>query len=297
MQLRFALKTYIEVCRLLGNKSEETWAQPLLSKLDENIQKYAWDGEWFLRGYRSDGFKFGSNESQEGQVFMNPQVWAIISGAANDEQKTIALLNMGERLATEYGIMLCDPPYTDTDYNIVRAALFNTGMKENGGIFMHTQGWAVIAEAMCGNGNGAYDYFRRYLPSAYNAKAEIRQIEPYVYCQSTHSKSSPRYGNSRVPWLSGSATWSFVAAAQYILGLQPVVEGLRIDPCIPSSWEGFEATRRFRNKELIIKVQNPEGVQKGVKKLRLNGKELEGNTVPVVLMEAKNVVEVILGKV
>jgi len=295
MQLRFALKTYIEVCQLLGNKTEEAWAQPLLIKLDDNIQKYAWDGEWFLRGYRSDGFKFGSKESQEGQIFMNPQVWAIISGAANDTQKHAALHKMGEHLATDYGIMLCDPPYTDTDYNIVRAALFNTGMKENGGIFMHTQGWAVIAEAMCGNGNRAYDYFRRYMPSAYNTKAEIRQIEPYVYCQSTHSKSSPHYGNSRVPWLSGSATWSFVAAAQYILGIQPVVDGLRIDPCIPSFWKGFEVTRRFRNKELNIRVLNPDGVQKGVKSIRLNKNILDGNILTFGLLRENNEVEVIMG--
>jgi len=297
MQLRFALKTYIEVCQLLDNKAEKAWAEPILVQLDKNIQEYAWDGEWFLRGYRPDGFKFGSKESPEGQIFMNPQVWAIISGAATEEQKLLALQSMGKRLSSEYGIMLCDPPYTDTDYNIVRAALFNTGMKENGGIFMHTQGWAVMAEAMCGNGNKAYEYFRKYLPAAYNTKAEIKQIEPYVYCQSTHSKSSPHYGNSRVPWLSGSATWSFVAAAQYILGIQPVVEGLRIDPCIPSSWEGFETTRRFRNKELIIKVQNPERVQKGVKSLKVNGKMVEGNMVPFVLMEAENLVEVVLGKV
>jgi len=279
----------------LGNKAEEAWAKPLLAQLDENIQKYAWDGEWFLRGYRADGFKFGSKESEEGQIFMNPQVWAIISGAATEEQKSLALKSMGDRLSTDYGVMLCDPPYTETDYNIVRAALFNTGMKENGGIFMHTQGWAVIAEAMCGNGNKAFDYFRKYMPSAYNTKAEIRQIEPYVYCQSTHSKSSPRYGNSRVPWLSGSATWSFVAASQHILGLQPVLDGLCIDPCIPSTWDGFEATRRFRNKDLNIKVTNPNGVEKGVKSLVLNGKLLVGNVVPFSMMQEQNEVEVVMG--
>jgi len=295
MQLRFALKTYIEICQLLGNKAEEAWAEPLLIRLDENIQKFAWDGEWFLRGYRADGFKFGSKESEEGQIFMNPQVWAVMSGAATEEQKRIVLHRMEERLSTVYGVMLCDPPYTETDYNIVRAALFNTGMKENGGIFMHTQGWAVMAEAMCGNGNKAYEYFRKYMPAAYNSKAEIRQIEPYVYCQSTHSTSSPRYGNSRVPWLSGSATWSFVAASQYILGLQPVVEGLRIDPCIPSSWDGFEATRRFRNKVLTIKVSNPNALQKGVKCLSLNGKNLEGTVIPYDLMETTNEVEVVIG--
>jgi len=116
-----------------------------------------------------------------------------------------------------------------------------------------------------------------------------------VYCQSTHSKSSPHYGNSRVPWLSGSATWSFVAAAQYILGLQPVIDGLKIDPCIPSTWEGFSMTRRFRNKELIIRVQNPDRVQKGVKSLKINGKEVEGNMVPFHFMKAVNQVDVILG--
>jgi cellobiose phosphorylase len=295
MQLRFALKTYIEICQLLNNIAEEAWAKPILEQLDENIQKYAWDGEWFLRGYRADGFKFGSKESEEGQIFMNPQVWSIMSDAATNEQKNLVLKSMRDRLATDYGVMLCDPPYTETDYNIVRAALFNTGMKENGGIFMHTQGWAVIAEAMCGNGNSAYEYFRKYMPSAYNTKAEIRQIEPYVYCQSTHSKSSPRYGNSRVPWLSGSATWSFVAASQYILGLQPVVDGLKIDPCIPSEWNEFEMTRIFRGKKLRIKVENPDSVQKGVVKVFLNGTEINGSIIDSKLLKEANDVIVTMG--
>jgi len=295
MQLRFALKTYIEICQLVDNKTEEAWAQPLLAKLDENIQKYAWDGEWFLRGYKVDGFKFGSKESEEGKIFMNPQVWAVISGAATEEQKILALQNMKEYLSTDYGVMVCDPPFKNTDYNVVRAALMNGGMKENAGIFIHTQGWAVMAEAMCGNGNNAYEYFRNYLPAAYNSKAEIREIEPYVYCQSTHSKHSPRYGNSRVPWLSGSATWSFVAASQYILGLQPAIDGLKIDPCIPSAWDGFKATRLFRGKQLNITVKNPSGIQKGVKLVKLNGLELTGNLIQFVDMKDVNDVEVIMG--
>lgn len=133
------------------------------------------------------------------------------------------------------------------------------------------------------------------MPSAYNTKAEIRQIEPYVYCQSTHSKSSPRFGNSRVPWLSGSATWSFVAASQYILGLQPVVYGLRIDPCIPSSWDSFEVVRQFRGKRLEIKVLNPNSVEKGVKSLVLNGNLLSGNVVPFSMLVEQNEVEVVMG--
>ena len=294
MQLRYALKTYIEICILLDKSEEELWAKNVLTVLDENIQTYAWDGKWFLRGFRADGFRFGSASSNEGQIFMNPQVWAIMSEAANNEQKDLMLEAMNERLATDYGMMLCDPPYTDTDYNIVRAALFNTGMKENGGIFMHTQGWAVIAETLNGNGNRAYDYFRRYMPATYNTQAEIRQIEPYVYCQSTHSKYSPRYGNSRVPWLSGSATWSFWAASQHILGIQPVPEGLNIDPCVPSHWTEFEVERKFRGKNLHIKFINSLNLQKGIKMIFLNNEPIKGNTILFDEMQQTNKVEVIM---
>ena len=160
---------------------------------------------------------------------------------------------------------------------------------------MHTQGWGVIAEAMQGNGNQAYEYFRNYMPAAYNTKAEIRQIEPYVYCQSTHSKYNSRYGNSRVPWLSGSATWSFVAATQYILGLQPQVDGFRINPCIPAHWNEFEVTRIFRGKLLKIKVLNPSNVQFGVKKLIVNGIIIPGNTIRFNLLGDENEILVTLG--
>jgi cellobiose phosphorylase len=177
----------------------------------------------------------------------------------------------------------------------MRAALFNAGLKENGAIFTHTQGWAVMAEALLGHGDLAYRYFRAYLPAAYNTRAEVREIEPYVYCQFTHSKYSPRFGASRVPWLSGSAAWSFFAATQYILGFQPEYGGLRIDPCIPAAWKGFKMTRIFRGKKLLVEVQNPFGTQKGVKKLLLNGKPLPGNFIPSEQLLAENRVQVEMG--
>jgi N,N'-diacetylchitobiose phosphorylase len=200
-----------------------------------------------------------------------------------------------EHLATEFGLMICDPPYVDTDFHVMRAALFNAGLKENASIFTHTQGWAVIAETLLGHGDRAYEYFRNYLPAAYNTRAEVRQIEPYVYCQFTHSKYSPRFGASRVPWLSGSAAWSFFAATQSILGVRPEYGGLRIDPCIPSAWTGFKMTRVFRGKKLAIEVSNPARVQKGVKKLVLNGTQLHGNFIPADQLLAENQVEVEMG--
>ena len=295
MQLRLALQVYIEVSELLKKTGEADWAKPLLRKLDENIQLHAWDGEWFMRGYRNDGMKFGSRENEEGKIYLNPQTWAVLSGAATPEQATLVMQKVKEHLATEYGIALCNPPYTDTDYKIVRSQLFNKSMKENGAIFTHTQGWAVMAETMLGHGNQAYEYWRSYMPAAYNTRAEIRQIEPYVYNQSTHGQYSPRFGNSRLPWLSGSATWSFFAATQHILGIQPVYEGLVIDPCIPSDWKQFKVTRRFRGKDVNIIVNNESGVQKGVKTININGKDIDGNLIHFNIMKDKNEVIVTMG--
>jgi cellobiose phosphorylase len=248
-----------------------------------------------MRGYRHDGMKFGSKENNEGKIYLNPQTWAVMSGAASKEQSGLIMQKVNEHLATEYGIALCNPPYTDTDFKVVRSQLFNKSMKENGAIFTHTQGWAVIAETMLGHGNQAYEYWRSYMPAAYNTRAEIRQIEPYVYNQSTHGKYSPRFGNSRLPWLSGSATWSFFAATQHILGIQPDYHGLIIDPCIPSAWKQFKVTRRFRNKHLNILVKNESGVQKGVKKMMMNGEEIKGNRIPFNMMQEKNEVVVMMG--
>jgi cellobiose phosphorylase len=293
--LRYALRVYLEICRLLTAQEEEKWAKEELAKLDNHLEKDAWDGEWYLRAYRADGFKFGSKESAEGKIFLNPQSWSLVSGHADPERAARAMQSVRVRLATEFGLMICDPPYVETDFHVMRAALFNPGLKENGSIFSHTQGWAVMAEALLGHGDLAYRYFRSYLPAAYNTRAEVRQIEPYVYCQFTHSKYSPRFGASRVPWLSGSAAWSFFAATQYILGLQPEYGGLRIDPCIPSAWKEFKMTRVFRGKKLTVEVRNPAGVQKGVKKLVFNGKQLEGNFIPAEQLLAENQVEVEMG--
>lgn len=295
LQLRLALKEYIEITEMLGKKAETKWAQPHLELLDKNIQQHAWDGQWFMRGYRYDGMKFGSKDVEEGQIFLNTQTWSVLSGAAKSDQARLAMNHVKERLASEHGLALCDPPYTKSDYTVVKAQLFNPGLKENGGIFIHTQGWGVMAEAMLGNGNQAYEYLRAYLPAAYNNKAEIREIEPYVVSQSTHSRLSPKFGTSRIPWLSGSATWTYYAITQYIMGVKPEYHGITLDPCIPQDWKEFSISREFRGKKLNIVVENPHGTQKGIKQLILNNQPLEGNFIPVEKLKEKNEVKVMMG--
>ncbi len=294
-QLRYALKIYIEICEHLNKTEEKDWAKKHLATLDKNIGQHAWDGGWFMRACRYDGMKIGSKECDEGSLWLNPQSWSVLSGYASPEQATMVMKAVRDRLATEYGIVIVDPPYAKTDHRVVKASLFNKGMKENGSIFSHTQGWAIIAETLLGNGDQAFTYYRAFMPASYNTRGEIRQIEPYVYCQFTHSKYSPRFGASRLPWLSGSAAWSYYTATQYILGIQPDYFGLRIDPCIPSSWKEFSVTRRFRKKIFNIQVRNKSGIQKGVKKIIFNGEAIEGNLLPLDKMKEKNEVQVEMG--
>lgn len=294
-QLRYALQTYIEICEMKSLHPEADWARQRLRTLDENIAKHTWDGEWYLRAFRFDGLKFGTHESPEASIFLNTQSWAVLSGHANHERAEQVMRAVNHRLATEHGIMICAPPVTTMDPAVIRARFFNPGMKENAAIFCHTQGWAIIAETLLGHGNRAYEYYRAYMPSAYNSRAEIREIEPYVYCQSTHSKYSPRFGASRVPWLTGAATWAYQAASQHILGIRPEYTGLHIDPCIPSAWEEVKVQRLFRNKRFRIRIQNPNGVEKGVQSVTLNGKTIQGSLIPIEDCAAENEVIVIMG--
>jgi len=293
-QLRFALNTYADIATLLSEPSEASWARAELEKLDANIQVHAWDGKWFVRAIREDGVIFGSATQEEGKIFLNPQSWAVISGSGSAAQWGTAMDSVEERLSTDFGLMLCSPAYRKVDHHVMRAVLFNPGQKENGGIFSHPQGWAVMADCMLGNGDRAYRNYRAYMPSRFNDMAEVREIEPFVHCQSTNSPESPRYGASRLPWLTGTAAWSFYSATQYILGIRPEIYGLRIDPCIPSAWKGFRVDRTFRGKRITIHVKNPHARNRGVREIRVNGTVIAGNLLPVAHLADGSVVEVTL---
>jgi len=292
MQLRYALTVFIEIALMMNKTADADWAEKKLETLDRNIEKHTWNGDWYLRAFRFDGTPYGAKGDNQGEVWLNPQPWSVICGHAGNERGRHVMDVVRKRLATKYGIMTIDPPYTNADTNVVKAPLFNPGMKENGAIFCHTQGWAIIAETMLGNGNQAFEYYKAYLPASFNDKAEIREIEPYVYCQSTHGRQSPRFGTSRLPWLSGAATWAFFSASQYILGIRPQYSGLEVDPCIPADWDGFEVKRNFRGKQINIKVENPNHVQKGVKQLIVNGKIINGRIIPAEILKKENTVSV-----
>jgi cellobiose phosphorylase len=294
-QLCLGLEIYAELAEMFDKPDEAAWAREQREIMVANIQKCCWDGEWFIWAIGEDGTVYGTKDYEEGQVYFNTQVWAVLSGVATPEQARKSMETVNKHLATPYGLMLSAPPFVKTPIDVMRAVLFNNGIKENAGIFNHTQGWGVMAECMLGNGDRAYQYYRAFMPAAYNDRAEIRQCEPYVQGQTTYSTFAPRAGNTRTSWLSGAVPWAYFSATQYILGIRPELGGLRIDPCIPSAWKGFKATRQFRGKTIEIEVKNPGGVCKGVKSLSLNGEPLPDNLIPVDKLAGKNRVEVVLG--
>lgn len=294
-QLRLGLTTYSDISLRLGNKEESEWALVERDKLDIAIQRKCWDGKWFIWAIAEDGTVYGTQTMEEGQIYFNTQVWAVMSGVASSAQAKQAMESVKEKLATPYGLMLCAPPFVKASRDIMSSVVFNPGIKENAGIFNHTQGWGIIAETMLGNGNQAYEYCKAALPAAYNDKAEIRQSEPYVQGQTTYSTFSPRAGNCRTSWLSGAATWSYYSITQYMLGIRPQYESMLIDPCIPTTWDGFKVERMWRGKKLVIEVKNPSHISKGVEYIEVNGERLDSANIPFDLLQDTNEIVAVMG--
>lgn len=289
------LRAVSELAALIDHGDVAAWCVEQLSLLLEAIEG-AWDGEWYVRGISAVGVPLGSADADEGRIYLEPNVWAVISGAASPGRARQAMDAVHEHLASEHGVALCAPPHTrPLDGVGLSLLVFPPGHKENGGIFCHANSWAVVAEAMLGHGERAYEYYRAYLPARHNDAAEQHQTEPYVYSQFTHGPASPRFGESRNPWLTGAASWTYVAVTQRILGVRPVPTGLKVDPCVPASWDEFTVQRDFRGRSLTIQVTNPENVNRGVAMLTVDGTAVDGDIAPTALLRDGSLVEVVLG--
>lgn len=255
-----------------------------------------WDEDRWIRGIREDGVTVGAKNDPEASMWLNPQSWGVISGFASRERAETSMQSVYDLLNTPYGVKLLDPPYIKHYFDGALMHIFNPDTKENGGIFSQSQGWAILAEALLGHGNRAFEYFTESCPATMNDKAEIRVIEPYVHGQFTESTSSLYEGRSHVHWLTGTASTVMVGCVEGILGMRPNADGLVINPSIPSEWECFTIRKDFRGKVLDITVNNPHKSESGVKEVSLNGKKLSGAFVPESkLIEGENIIVVTLG--
>jgi len=289
-------RDYVDLCKKLGKNEEAVRTQKLVDTMVEVIKKYGWDGEWFIRAYDYYGRKIGSNENEEAKIFIESQGWCTMAGIGKEEGLCTKALNaVKERLDTKYGIVLNNPAFTKYYIEYGEISTYPAGYKENAGVFCHNNPWIMIGETVVGNGNRAWEYYKKICPSYLEEISDLHKTEPYVYAQMVAGKDAFKPGEAKNSWLTGTASWNFYAVSQYMLGIRPEYDGLLIDPCIPTDWKGFKATRKFRGATYSIEVVNPNKKSKGIREVTIDGMPHKSNLIPVFGDGKVHKVKIVLG--
>ncbi len=290
-----ALLEMIELMESLGDAQQVEAYRSDYETMKEVVNACAWDGEWYLRYFDHEGKPLGSQTNREGKIFVNAQSWSLISGFATPERAEKALESVHQHLNTRNGIKLSTPGFREFDPVKGGVTTYPPGAKENGGIFLHTNPWAMMAETLRGNGDRAFQYYNQINPASRNDRIEEFECAPYNYPQNILGDEHPQFGLARNSWLSGTASWTYQAATQYILGIKPTYGGLAVNPCIPTEWDGFTAQRWFRGAFYQITVENPDHVNSGVRSMRVDGQPIENHIAPLFNDGKSHTIEVELG--
>jgi len=271
----WALKNFVELAKYLGKVEDVKKYSMVMKNIAKAADEQMWDGSWYIRGVTKNGKKIGTWSDKEGKIHLESNTWAVLSGAAPYDKGIKAMDSINEYLSTPYGIMLNGPSYTQSDDDIGFVTRVYPGIKENGAIFSHPNPWAWAAECELGRGDRAMGFYNALCPYHQNDMIEIREAEPYSYCQFMMGVDHTAYGRARHPFMTGSGGWAYFSATRYMLGIKPQFENLEIDPCIPGEWEKFQVTRVWRDGTYHIQVENPEHIMKGVKELYLDGHKVK----------------------
>ena len=275
-----AAKEMEAIASYQGNLQEAGEFKSQRNLIENSIEQFGWDGGWFLRAYDNDSNPVGSESCTEGKIFIEPQGICVMAGMGIEDGKAkIALDSVNEKLAFEHGIVLLNPAYRKYFLHLGEISSYPPGYKENGSVFCHTNPWVMIAETMIGRGDEAFDYYQRINPSAREEISDLHRCEPYVYAQMIAGKEAVRPGEAKNSWLTGTASWNYVAITQFILGIRPTYEGLQIAPIIPKNWTGFTASREFRGCKYQINVERI-GPGNSIS-LTANGVKFLGNVIPL----------------
>ena len=273
-------RAYARILRHLGLAEEAASADEAAAEMEKTVLDAGWDGAWFRRAYDAFGAPVGSSQCAEGQIFIEPQGMCVMAGIGKETgEAEKALESVQDRLDSKFGIVLHQPAYTKYYLNLGEISSYPPGYKENAGIFCHNNPWITCAEAVLGHGARAFETYRKICPAYLEPVSDIHRTEPYVYSQMVAGKDAPTFGEAKNSWLTGTAAWTFVSISQAILGVQPELDGLRIDPCIPPEWKTIQLTRRFRGAEYRIVIENPDGAEHGVRALYVNGTRQDGNLI------------------
>ena len=289
-------REYEDILRHVGREEEAAEAEIAVRKMEEAVLDAGWDGEWFVRAYDAAENPVGSHVCEEGKIYIEPQGMCVMAGIGLESGEAGKALESAQRyLECDYGLVVLNPAYTRYHLELGEISSYPPGYKENAGVFCHNNPWIIIAETMLGHGDRAFDLMKKICPTYLENISEVHKTEPYVYCQMVSGKDAPVQGEGKNSWLTGSASWGFAMLSQHILGIRPEMDGLCIDPCIPAECKGFTCTRKFRGSEYHITVRNPDGVQKGVASMTVNGEKTDGNVIPVPEAGSVCEVEVVMG--
>jgi cellobiose phosphorylase len=277
-----AAKEMAGIARWQGREEEARQYEGHAARMRAVVLEHGWDGEWFLRAYDDSGRKVGSRECDEGRIYVEPQGICVMAGiglAEGENMAARALASVREQLTTPHGIVLHQPAYRRYHLHLGEISSYPPGVKENAGIFCHTNPWIMIAEAIAGHGDEAFETYLRINPSAREEISDLHRCEPYVYAQMIAGRDAPNYGEAKNSWLTGAAAWNYVAITQWILGIRPALDGLQIAPVVPHDWPGFQARRVYRGVTYVLSV---ERVGEGnAVSLTVDGQPIEGNIVPL----------------
>jgi cellobiose phosphorylase len=257
------------------------------------LNQVAWDGDWYARAFDDEGKPIGVKSEAHHRIALNTQTWAVIGDAAPVERGRRAMQQAHDKLNSKYGLALLWPAYTEGDERVRGTTTYPPGAKENGGIFCHANTWAIVAAAKLGMAERAMQYYLQITPFM-RRDVDCMKVEPYVYCGNVTGPEHKQYGYARNAWLSGTASWTYVAGTQWILGIRPTHSGLMIAPAIPEKWKGFKATRVYRGVRYLIEVKRA-GAGSAVQ-LTVDGNAMAGCVVPLPIAGSREVrVDVKLG--
>ncbi len=288
-------KDYADLLFQLEKNTEAENVLKEVEKMNNSIATSGWDGEWFLRAYDYFGNKIGSKENDEGKIFIESNGFCTMAAVGLEKGwPQLALYSVKKYLDCEFGIVLNNPAYTEYDFSKGEITSYPEGYKENAGIFCHNNPWIIIGEAVAGNGDQAFEYYRKICPAYLEEISDLHRTEPYVYSQMIAGKDAWKPGEAKNSWLTGTAAWNFFAVSQHILGIQPDYDGLVVNPCIPKEWSGFKIQRKFRGTTFEIEIKNPENKSTGVKEITVDGEKIHGNKIPV-QKKANSKITIVLG--
>ncbi|MBN2355730.1 glycosyl transferase family 36 [candidate division KSB1 bacterium] len=299
--LHRVLLDFADIAFRIGQKDAgETWLDSA-EEIKNAVREHGWDGAWYWRASKDDGGLVGSASCEQGKIFLNAQTWAVIGGTASDHQQIQAMESVEKWLDREFGPILLWPAYSQVDADIGYLSRYAPGRRENGGLYTHAAAWAIWAETLLGRGDKAWKMYEKLSPILRGLNPDLYHVEPYVTPGNVEGPDSPYFGRGGWTWYTGSAAWLFKVSVNSILGVQATLDGLQINPCIPSAWKSYSVQRRFRGAEYIIHFENPDAVQNGLRAIEINGEKmpLSGSPrtflLPIFAADTKHEIRVTLG--